>query len=91
MQQPLFGPKTALFLIFVLWGIAGALEQPQNEPDEPTEPIRLQCHAHQGDKHDNSLDRRPKSGMGLVSYYVDRLDAIQQSRSSTLLCHVIDN
>ena len=104
MNESSISPGWALVAIFLLWGLAGALDQPliDEEPAQalPVEqakpvspPVRLLCHADQ----DEPLAPRPpsrRSGphLNLVSIRATQGDRHQQPvwPSLSLHCFVVD-
>ena len=104
MNEFSISPGWALVVIFLLWGLAGALDQPliDEEPAQalPVEqakpvapPVRLLCHPD----HDEPRAPRPTSQRGvphisLVSFRATQGDRHQQPMrpSRSLRCFVID-
>ena len=104
MNESSISPGWALVAIFLLWGLAGALDQPliDEEPAQalPVEqakpvspPVRLLCHADQDEPRAPwPPSQRSVPHISLVSFRATQGDRHQQPvwPSRSLRCFVID-
>ena len=100
MDQAQISPGWALFTILILWGLAGALDEPIDDTAPPEQPpaaepfraIRLQCEVDDVAAGDVLTERRPIE-VNLASFGMPaRAPEFQPRRPppTTLRCLVID-
>lgn len=104
MNESSISPGWTLVAIFLLWGLAGALDQPlideEPTPALPVEkvkpvapPVRLLCHANQGEPRAPwPASQRSVPHISRVSFHATQGDRHQQPvwPSLSLRCFVID-
>lgn len=101
MDQAQISPGRALFAIFILWGLAGALDEPIEEIGPPGQPpaaepfrtIRLQCEVDDVAASGDVLTERRPIEVSLASFRIPAGAPPLQPRRpppTTLRCLVID-
>lgn len=103
MDQPQISPGWALLAIFILYGLAGALDQPIEDTEQPQPPtamaplvgvVRLQCQLEDVAASGDVQAKRRASDVGVVSLLTtERVHAAPHGGPQsppTLRCLVID-
>lgn len=101
MDQAQISPGWALFAIFILWGLAGALDEPIEDTGLPERPaaaepfraIRLQCEVDDVAASGDVLTERRPIEVSLASFCIPAGTPAPQPRRpppTTLRCLVID-
>lgn len=101
MDQAQISPGWALFAILILWGLAGALDEPIDDTGPPEQPpaaepfraIRLQCEVDDVAASGDVLTERRPVAVSLASFRIPARAPAPQPRRlppTTFRCLVID-